>query len=644
MGIENKCGPCQECVQGATIQKDNFMAAVMQGLCTLINQGGGEGGFTDVEINPMCDTNEDVSTGFFRVYTRAADGTVTITDLAADLTTPYIPTGDVTIGGACGSGGVSGDVTVINGAGAAAVNIQDGGNSITVDAVNLDIRDLSSVSDSVSAVQSGAWAVGVTGPVTIAGDIANITTSVTPGTAAGNLGKAEDAVSGAGDTGVGCLAVRSDTAASTAANGDYEFIKLDALGKVWTADCQTEDLAHTTGDRGSYVLAVRADTAAASGANNDYVSFIVDSVGKLWITGSQLGNGPSTGGTGDGDKGLFSMFIVQTNPAATAFADGDFSGAYVDAKQKLWTASCQTEDAVHATGDRGSYTLGVRADTAAASGANGDYVSLIMDAVGKVWTADCQVEDAAHTTGDRGSYVLAVRSDTAAASGANGDYVSFTTDALGKVWCADNQVEDAAAGDGDRGSAILSVRQDTISSSSTTDGDYQFIKSNSLGGVYITGLQAHDAVINAANNPQIIGGVARNGSPTQVAEDDVVRATYDRQGRQVVLPYGPPNSLLSAFIDPTGTSPEQIIAAPGANIATFITSITAANYNAAADALEIETGGGTILWACRNGPSVTVSASFPSTIPVPANTAVNVDAGNAGDWYVTITYFQAYVS
>lgn len=41
------------------------------------------------------------------------------------------------------------DVYVQNGAGAAAVNIQDGGNSITVDAVDLDIRDLTHVSDSV---------------------------------------------------------------------------------------------------------------------------------------------------------------------------------------------------------------------------------------------------------------------------------------------------------------------------------------------------------------------------------------------------------------------------------------------------------------------------------------------------------------
>jgi hypothetical protein len=42
-------------------------------------------------------------------------------------------------------------VTVQNAGGASAVNIQDGGNTISVDAVNLDIRDLVAATDSVSA-------------------------------------------------------------------------------------------------------------------------------------------------------------------------------------------------------------------------------------------------------------------------------------------------------------------------------------------------------------------------------------------------------------------------------------------------------------------------------------------------------------
>lgn len=45
-------------------------------------------------------------------------------------------------------------ITVQNGAGAAAVNIQDGGNSITVDGINFDIRDLVFATDKVDVTGS----------------------------------------------------------------------------------------------------------------------------------------------------------------------------------------------------------------------------------------------------------------------------------------------------------------------------------------------------------------------------------------------------------------------------------------------------------------------------------------------------------
>lgn len=59
-------------------------------------------------------------------------------------------------------------------------------------------------------------------------------TSVTPGTGATNLGKAEDAVHASGDVGVMALTVRADTAAATAGTtGDYQSQITDALGLTW---------------------------------------------------------------------------------------------------------------------------------------------------------------------------------------------------------------------------------------------------------------------------------------------------------------------------------------------------------------------------------------------------------------------------
>lgn len=65
------------------------------------------------------------------------------------------------------------------------------------------------------------------------GDIANITTSVTPGTSAAHLGKAEDAAASSGDTGVFALGVRKDSSTDvTSANGDYSQISTNAAGSV----------------------------------------------------------------------------------------------------------------------------------------------------------------------------------------------------------------------------------------------------------------------------------------------------------------------------------------------------------------------------------------------------------------------------
>jgi hypothetical protein len=80
---------------------------------------------------------------------------------------------------------------------------------------------------------------GVTPPISTGsntiGSIAAITTSVVPGTAPTNLGKAEDDVHTSGDVGVALLAVREDAVTlSTSNSGDYANLKTDAYGRLRT--------------------------------------------------------------------------------------------------------------------------------------------------------------------------------------------------------------------------------------------------------------------------------------------------------------------------------------------------------------------------------------------------------------------------
>jgi hypothetical protein len=63
--------------------------------------------------------------------------------------------------------------------------------------------------------------------------------AVTPGTAAANLGKAEDAAHNSGDTGIAVLTRRIDAAASSAGtSGDYATLDTDATGRLWTREAQ----------------------------------------------------------------------------------------------------------------------------------------------------------------------------------------------------------------------------------------------------------------------------------------------------------------------------------------------------------------------------------------------------------------------
>ena len=75
------------------------------------------------------------------------------------------------------------------------------------------------------------------GTVTTVSTVSAVTAvgTITPGVAATNLGKAEDAAHTSGDVGVMALAVRADTLAPTGANGDYVPLLVDANGALWVS-------------------------------------------------------------------------------------------------------------------------------------------------------------------------------------------------------------------------------------------------------------------------------------------------------------------------------------------------------------------------------------------------------------------------
>ena len=103
-------------------------------------------------------------------------------------------------------------------------------------------------------------------------------------------------------------------------------------------------------------------------------------------------------------------------------------------------------------------------------------------------------EDSAHTTGDMGNLGLAVRRDAnTSLVDADGDYAPLQVDALGRLKVAADidivsgfeKLEDAPHASGDVGAYVLSVREDILASSTSATGDYQSLKTDSLGSLWV---------------------------------------------------------------------------------------------------------------------------------------------------------------
>lgn len=128
------------------------------------------------------------------------------------------------------------------------VALPTGSNIIGALSANQSVN-ISQMNGVTVTMGNGASGTGVQ-RVTIAdnstGNIATIGTSVTPGTAAANLGKAEDGAHTSGDVGVMALAVRNDlSATSYGANNDYTPLTTDAQGRAYVKNWTQESASQT---------------------------------------------------------------------------------------------------------------------------------------------------------------------------------------------------------------------------------------------------------------------------------------------------------------------------------------------------------------------------------------------------------------
>lgn len=192
-----------------------------------------------------------------------------------------------------------GDVTINNGSGANAVNIQDGGNTITVDGTVTVIQATATNLKSQAENYQGGTAVGAANPlqVTLANTGANATavkvdnsavTQPVSGTVTANQGTAH-ATEKWRTSVIDALPAGTNAIGKLAANSGVDIGDVDVTSVVPGTGAtnlgKAEDGAHSSGDVGVMVLGVRTDTpnTAISGTNGDYTPIATTSTGVVQV-------------------------------------------------------------------------------------------------------------------------------------------------------------------------------------------------------------------------------------------------------------------------------------------------------------------------------------------------------------------------
>lgn len=204
---------------------------------------------SQVDLNKVAGTVTDVNSG------NKSAGTIRVV-LATDqpaltnklLVTPDLPSGAATAAKqpALGTAGTaSADVITVQGKASMTPILTDGsattqpvsGTVTTTPPANAstNVAQIAGTATSTGNGTQDAGTIRVSLASDTTGRITSISSSVTPGTSAGNLGKAEDAASASGDTGVGMLVLQQATPGDNAGtDGDYAFPQMSA-GRLWTS-------------------------------------------------------------------------------------------------------------------------------------------------------------------------------------------------------------------------------------------------------------------------------------------------------------------------------------------------------------------------------------------------------------------------
>lgn len=239
------------------------------------------------------------------------------------------------------------------------------------------------------------------------------------------------------------------------------------------------------------------------------------------------------------------------------------------------------------------------------------------------------LEDAASANGDAGTPAYSVRQDTPAGStSADGDYQPLKTDSVGRLWvncgtgCAGGTqyAEDSARSSGDTVTLAGAVRQDTLTSDTSSDGDASFLKVTSAGRLYVdsavTSSTLPTGAATAAKQPAL--GTAGSASSDVITIQGIASMTAVKtDGSGVTQPVSGTVTVTQSTATNLKAQAEAYQGGSAVGSGNPL-QVTLANTGANATAVKVD------------GSAVTQPISA-SSLPLPtgASTAANQSTGNA---------------
>lgn len=479
---------------------------------------------------------------------------------------------------------------------------------------------------------SGNLAAGVQ-RVCIATDDVNLSAIKTAVETIDNVVKAEDAVHGSGDSGIMALAVRSDTATATGADGDYVPLLTDSAGKLHVNVGNTVTVAsHAVTNAGTFAVQVDGSALTALQLIDDPV-FADDAA--FTLTSSKV---------------MVAGAVRDDSLASLTAVEGDAVPLRVDANGAQWVVVNGTVTVgSHAVTNAGTFAVQVDGSALTA-------LQLIDNIV--------HVDDAAFTLGTHSGAMMmgfagtqSVDANDACALACTTAGALFVSDAGGSLTVDNTVLTDFERTQG--GVAFCMVGGRRNDALSLADGDNSYISLTSTGAVLVadvggslTALQIMDDWDNAASDGASVSGdvahdAADAGEPVKLgakAETSLSGITLVADGDRTNLYAGVDGVLIvrehcnledvvqerTTNTDGASTAFASGLAAPGANVRLWITSVDICNSSASFCTVDLRDGSaGSVLWTLPVPATGGVVKTFNPPLKLTANTALAFDASAA---------------